>query len=93
VLHLSGEFDADTVNCLTEAVGSACTSRTERLLLDLTEVAFADSGFIHALSEADALPGRLVLIGPLSPPLRRVLDLTGTRERFHIVLDDAEARP
>ncbi|MFE5628751.1 STAS domain-containing protein [Streptomyces sp. NPDC056470] len=87
VLHLSGEFDADTVGCLHEALDSVRSWRAERLLLDLTEVEFADVAFVHELSDAHDRPGRLVLVGPLTSPVRRILALTGTRARFHIVLD------
>ncbi|MFF9914786.1 STAS domain-containing protein [Streptomyces sp. NPDC013457] len=91
VLHLYGEFDTGTVECLHAAIASVCTTRTRRLLLDLTEVTFADSAFVHALSQAEKRTERLVLIGPLTSSVRRVLDVTGTRKLFHIVLDQAAA--
>lgn len=91
VLHLSGEFDADTAGCLREAIDWVRSSRTERLLLDLTEVTFGDAAFVQELADTHDLPGRLVLIGPLTSPVRRLLDVTGTRHRFHIVFDQIAA--
>lgn len=67
------------------------SSQTERLLMDLTEVTFADAAFVHELAATHDLPGRLVLIGPLTSPVRRLLDITGTRGRFHIVFDQIAA--
>ncbi|MFE5940310.1 STAS domain-containing protein [Streptomyces sp. NPDC056470] len=91
-LHLSGEFDAHTVGCLHEAIGVVRTSRTERLLLDLTGVTFGDAAFVRELSATHDLPARLVLIGPLPSPVRLVLDVTGTRGRFHIAFDPVGPR-
>ncbi|MFE5964639.1 STAS domain-containing protein [Streptomyces sp. NPDC056463] len=91
VLHLIGEFDADTMGCLHEAIWAVRFSQTERLLMDLTEVTFADAAFVHELAATRDLPGRLVLIGPLTSPVRRLLDITGTRGRFHIVFDQIAA--
>ncbi|MFE5618301.1 STAS domain-containing protein [Streptomyces sp. NPDC056524] len=91
MLHLIGEFDADTVGCLREAIESVRSSRTERMLLDLTEVTFGDAAFVQELADAHGQLGRLVLIGPLTSPVGRLLDVTGTRGRFHIVFDQIAA--
>ncbi|MET9624894.1 STAS domain-containing protein [Streptomyces sp. NPDC006464] len=91
VLCMSGEFDFGTVGCLHEALDSVRSSRTERMVLDLAGVEFADAALVHELTTAHHLPGRLILIGPLPRPVRHVLDLTGTRNLFHIELDQTLA--
>lgn len=91
VLCMSGEFDFGTVGCLHEALDSVRSSRTERMVLDLAGVEFADAALVHELTTAHHLPGRLILIGPLPRPVRHVLDLTGTRDLFHIELDQTLA--
>jgi len=91
VLVLAGEFDAESVVCLSEALDAVCTPQTERVLLDLAGVEFGDAAFVHALTTAHHSSPRLLLAGPLTRPVRRVFDLTGTRQLFHVVLDGPES--
>ncbi|MET7759263.1 STAS domain-containing protein [Streptomyces sp. NPDC005389] len=88
-LVLTGEFDADTVPCLHEALEAVRTPQIELVLLDLAAVRFGDSAFVHALTDTQCRPERHVLIGPLPGPLARLLDLTGTRHALDIGLDNA----
>ncbi|MET9934988.1 MULTISPECIES: STAS domain-containing protein [unclassified Streptomyces] len=80
VLAASGEFDSDTVCCLCEALDCVCTTQTQRIMLDLTCVTFGDCVLLGARHRCT----RLILLGPLAGPVRKVLELTGTRKLFQI---------
>ncbi|WP_435975575.1 STAS domain-containing protein [Streptomyces sp. Qhu_M48] len=86
VLSAYGEFDADTVACLHEAVVSVCTAQTDRVLLDLTGVTFAAPAFVDELLAARHRC-HLILVGPLPRPVRLVLEAVGVRSLFHIALE------
>ncbi|MFC7969372.1 STAS domain-containing protein, partial [Streptomyces cinereoruber] len=86
MLLLSSGFDAESTVCLREALDAVHTPQVERLLLHLAGAGFGDSAFLHELTAARRRSGRLVLVGPLTGAVRRVLDLTGTRELFDIAL-------
>ncbi|MFD9245973.1 STAS domain-containing protein [Streptomyces sp. NPDC059556] len=87
-LSASGEFDADSVDCLHEAVACVCTPQTERILLDLTGVTFADSAFVSELLATRHRCPRLILVGPLPTVVSLVLDAAGVRGVFHIALEE-----
>ncbi|WP_234315259.1 STAS domain-containing protein [Streptomyces globisporus] len=98
LLSASGEFDVDTIDCLHDALTAARKAHAERILLDLADVVFGDSTFLHELVRAHRGPSRLVLVGPLPGRLRRLFELTGTYPLFHIALDgddtpDPEVEP
>jgi anti-anti-sigma factor len=85
VLRVAGELDLATADDFRasgiRAVGTGrCTVH-----LDLSAVTFMDAAGVGALvaigNHADALDGRVVLRRP-SGAVRRILDLTGLRERF-----------
>ncbi|MFD6346329.1 STAS domain-containing protein [Streptomyces roseolus] len=86
-LRAAGEFDADTVACLREAVGDARRDDAERILLDVYQVGFWDSTFLHALVEAHRGPAGLVLVGPLPFRIRRLFEITGTLRLFPLATD------
>jgi anti-anti-sigma factor len=78
-LMVSGELDwAEMGNFLSEAA-LAIGDQTERLVLDLADVTFADCAGLGALAVAAgfAPPGCPVVIRSLSPPVRRLLELLG----------------
>ncbi|WP_158710578.1 STAS domain-containing protein [Streptomyces flavochromogenes] len=77
LLSATGEFDVDSVACLREAFDCAWTGQTERILLDVTRVEFADAAFIHELLDTRHRAGRLVLVGPVPRPVRKLLETTG----------------
>ncbi|MGW0118550.1 STAS domain-containing protein [Streptomyces sp. NPDC003327] len=91
LLCASGEFDSETVVCLHEALSDARHARAERVLLDVSQVTFGDSSFLDELVRAHYAPGRLVLVGPLTRQVRRLLDMTGTRDVFHVAIDRGSA--
>ncbi|MFB6695361.1 MULTISPECIES: STAS domain-containing protein [Streptomyces] len=77
LIQVRGELDLDTVHVLTEAL----TATDGPVIVDLNHVTFADTALVHAL--LDALPHRqLTLTGTLTSQIRRLIDVTGTRDRF-----------
>ncbi|MFE5795147.1 STAS domain-containing protein [Streptomyces sp. NPDC056503] len=88
-LLLSGEFDAETVGCLREALDAVRTPQIERVLLDLAGIGFGDSALVHALTDTRRRPEKHILLGPLTRQFSRVLDLTDSRRRLDIAFDDA----
>ncbi|MCY0929061.1 STAS domain-containing protein [Streptomyces sp. H27-H1] len=88
VLVCSGEFDLDTAGVLRAACERA--SAAEILVLDVAQVGFADSTFLNLLLKLRK-SRRLVLIGPLSEQLLRLLEMTGTLALFEIRENAPEA--
>ncbi|MGW6534468.1 STAS domain-containing protein [Streptomyces sp. NPDC055051] len=84
-LLLSGDFDADTVPCLREALDAVRTPQVELVLLDLTGVSFGDSALVHELTDTQNRPERHLLIGPLRSQVARLLTLTGTEDTFDVI--------
>ncbi|MFF8835882.1 STAS domain-containing protein [Streptomyces sp. NPDC015130] len=82
LLQAAGEFDLDSVGCLRQAVADARYEGASLVVLDVSEVAFGDSSFLHALVAAIRAPGRLVLRGPVPDQLRQLFSLTGTTQLF-----------
>ncbi|MFG2342021.1 STAS domain-containing protein [Streptomyces yangpuensis] len=78
----SGEFDLDTTGLLVEACeGGAAVA--EPLILDVTQVTFADSSFLNAVIRLrNTRP--LTLRGPLPKQLHRVMEMTGALALFEI---------
>jgi len=77
----SGEIDMDTAPCLRRALTAALRTRPRRVDLDLSRVSFCDCTALGVLLWAHGYAprqGTELRIGPLSPPVARVLELTGT---------------
>ncbi|MEU2507375.1 STAS domain-containing protein [Streptomyces sp. NPDC007863] len=91
LLVVRGEFDRDTLPCLRAALDDAYAAEAERIALDLSGVTFGDSSFLDELLEARGRPGRLVLAGPFTGQIRRLLELTGTDGVFALAPDRAAA--
>ncbi|MFB7106211.1 STAS domain-containing protein [Streptomyces hydrogenans] len=89
VLLLSGDFDADTVPCLREALDAVRTPQVELVLVDLAGVRFGDSAFVHELADTRCRPQRHILMGPLTRQVASLLDVTETRQTLGIALDVA----
>lgn len=89
VVSCAGEFDQDTIGEL----GTICArldSGAKLLVLDVKNVAFADSSFLNTLIRLrNTRP--LVLEGPLPDQLSRLLTLTGALGLFEMRDDDAQA--
>ncbi|RPE36697.1 anti-anti-sigma factor [Kitasatospora cineracea] len=88
VLRLSGDLDHDSERRLAEAVDAAAARSTGLLVLDVAAVTFADSSVLRTLVLAqqrmEAEAGALVLLGPLAPALRRLLEITATDGYFTV---------
>jgi anti-anti-sigma factor len=83
---LAGEFDAGSVDEFRAAVqGESVLWR--RLLLDMSDLAFMDSTGLGALvrlnQRARELGLELLLVRP-SPPVVRLLELTGLEQQFAV---------
>ncbi|WP_420078142.1 STAS domain-containing protein [Streptomyces sp. JL4002] len=85
----SGEFDLDTTGLLLKACAEAAPA--ECLIVDVTEVTFADSSFLNALIRLrNSRP--LTLRGPLPKQLHRVMEMTGALPLFEIRDSTGRAR-
>ncbi|MER7540810.1 STAS domain-containing protein [Streptomyces sp. NPDC097704] len=85
VLSATGEFDMDTVPCLHEALADARHAGAQQTVLDISQVGFGGSSFLHELLAAHFSHRRLILVGPIPHQLRRLFVLTGTLRLFHII--------
>ncbi|MFH8798225.1 STAS domain-containing protein [Streptomyces sp. NPDC017936] len=88
VILIRGETDHDDVDEFEAAWDAADRAALPTTAIDLSQVTFADSMLLNALLDArrrHASAGRdLVLLGPLSPAVSRLLVLSGTLEHFRI---------
>jgi anti-sigma B factor antagonist len=87
VVQLCGELDLEGAGTLAECLRAALAGTPRRLVLDLSALTFADSTglatFASARRAADSADVELVLDSP-TPPVRRVLELTGLDAQFVI---------
>jgi anti-anti-sigma factor len=91
VVAVSGEFDLDSCPLVLEAVTAAAGEGP--VVLDLTEVAFADSTFLNVLLRAHQATD-LRLAG-VSEQVQRLLQITGTDQILKLfpTVADAAAAP
>jgi anti-anti-sigma factor len=94
VVRLSGELDLYNADDVRRALAQAVSSDPERVVVDLTEVAFVDSTVLGVLIEAHtALPeGTLRLAAP-QLETRRALLVSGLDRRLPVydTVDEAVA--
>ncbi|WP_428950540.1 STAS domain-containing protein [Streptomyces sp. cg35] len=94
VIVLVGDCDEDTGHLLDEALSDVMAGAPEILEIDVSRVEFGDSMLLHALLRAlrsqRTRQGRLVLRGPLSVGVRRLLTETGTMDVFEDCVEDTE---
>jgi anti-anti-sigma factor len=80
-LHPQGEIDAATVEQQRgQWLAEVEERRPQRLVIDMTDVTFLDStglGAIVALQRRQRAHGGLVAIANATPPVERILQLTG----------------
>jgi anti-sigma B factor antagonist len=86
---LSGEIDLSAVEQIEPMVQSSMSDGQGYVVLDLASVSFIDSTGLRLLLRLkhrteDAQLGSL-LLGRISQPVRRLLDVTGLTERFAYV--------
>jgi anti-sigma B factor antagonist len=82
-----GEVDIGNVQALELALDAAIRESHGAFIIDLSDVGFLDSSGLHVLLRARSLLGRgdraLAVICPPGP-VRRVLELSGTADRFFV---------
>ncbi|MFF2226080.1 STAS domain-containing protein [Streptomyces globisporus] len=95
VLRLRGDLDFEDASALAEAVRGALVEDPRVLAIDVSSVTFADSSMLRTLVETqqdmEDRSGAMVLVGPITPPMRRLLEITATDELFAIAEDLSEA--
>ncbi len=80
VLRCVGEIDCMNASQITGAVAKAVANGATHVTLDLSRVTFCDSTCVRALLDAKRHCGvcqRVLTVWGLTPPVRRVLELTG----------------
>lgn len=76
LLVLSGDLDLDVVGEITPVLDSALKTQPAGLVIDLSEVSFADSSALNMLLRTHAQTS-LHLAGPLNAAVRRLFEITG----------------
>ncbi|MFG2115333.1 STAS domain-containing protein [Streptomyces sp. NPDC048718] len=89
VLSATGEFDLHTVGCLRRALAEARHDDDGHTVLDISQVCFGDSAFLHALVAARSADPGIVLAGPVPRQLRQLFALSGTQRLFTFAKDRA----
>ncbi|MET9931285.1 MULTISPECIES: STAS domain-containing protein [unclassified Streptomyces] len=86
-VRVVGEFDTDEADMLAQSLALASGGSSIGTVVDLAEVTFADSSFLHTLFTAQQRHEQadvpLVLAG-LTPFLQRMLELTDLTRAFTI---------
>ncbi|MEV5357114.1 STAS domain-containing protein [Streptomyces sp. NPDC052693] len=93
LITVRGELDYEDAESMETAWQAADRAGLPTTTVDLSQVTFADSMLLNALLEArrrhSATDRDFVLLGPLQPPVSRLLALSGTLE--HFTIRDADA--
>jgi anti-sigma B factor antagonist len=84
VVRLSGELDLYNAHEVREALLDECAQQPERLVIDLSEVAFIDSTALGVLIEARTkMPNRRAfLLAAPAIETRRALEISGLDRHF-----------
>ncbi|MFK0238656.1 STAS domain-containing protein [Streptomyces vinaceus] len=83
IILCHGEFDAHTSPLLDKELREAARERVGRVILDVSQISFADSTFLSVLITGHrALT--LILAGPLPHRFARLLALTRLDTHLHI---------
>lgn len=95
VLRLRGDLDFEDATSMAEAVRGALGENPSVLAVDVSSVTFADSSMLRVLVETqqhmEDRAGVMVLVGPITPPMRRLLEITATDQLFTIAEDMSQA--
>lgn len=83
VFKLRGEIDMSNADVLGDAFENLIGDRTNRLVVDLTDLDFMDSAGIAMLLRAAARADTVELRNP-SNVMRRIIECTGLAEVFHL---------
>ncbi|MCW5253633.1 STAS domain-containing protein [Streptomyces sp. SHP 1-2] len=85
IARAGGEFDLDGTALLADALAVPGDEGAADTVLDLSDVAFADSAFLHTLLAARAAhrdAGRRLVLAGTPPPVLRLLELTDVTRVF-----------
>ena len=96
VLRVHGEIDLATVGVFRESLRGAIATGQGDVELDLSPTRFCDSVGLCALAEAHRIldtAGRVLRVIAASPPIRRLLDLTGMAALLQLPAAPVTARP
>ncbi|GAA2974815.1 STAS domain-containing protein [Streptomyces enissocaesilis] len=88
VIVCEGEFDMGSQAALRQALETAHDDGITRTVVDLAGVSFADSSMLNTLIQAHRRQ-HLVLAGPLTPQVSRLLEISGAYALFTIAADTA----
>ena len=93
-LRVCGEIDIQTSPILDEQLQKVQDQGLSSIVVDLDEVTFLDSTglsvLIAALKRSQSAGGELRLVSP-RPNVRRVLEITGLTDTFHVGRVDGQA--
>ncbi|MFD5283091.1 STAS domain-containing protein [Streptomyces rubrogriseus] len=87
IVRVVGEFDAEGAEALAHALALPAESGTSGTVVDLAEVTFADSSFLHTLLAARSRhqkSGIPLVLAEVTPLLQRLLDLTDVARAFTV---------
>ncbi|WP_405436432.1 STAS domain-containing protein [Streptomyces avidinii] len=93
VVTVTGDLDLDHVDALNSVLLVACSDpgAPERVVVDLTRLAFCDSAGLNALLRARLLcesNGRTLILADPGPQFLRLLSITGADLLFNISAPD-----
>jgi anti-anti-sigma factor len=93
VLTLSGELDLASAGVLDTAIAELCTDGAELITLELGELEFMDSTGLRSVlvgQELCEVNGCELMIGALSPQVRRLFEVSGVGEKLSFRTDLAK---
>jgi anti-anti-sigma factor len=83
-LKIEGELDINSVDGIEGAVDRAAGTNADRLIIDVSELRFADSSAIAVWVKWASMFDEIELREP-SPLLRKVIETMGLAEALHLV--------
>jgi anti-anti-sigma factor len=84
VIAVCGEVDLDNAGQLDEAIASAAQARPGAVVLDLSEVTFADSTTVNVVLRCYGAIGPRLRLAALSPYMDRLLSITGVSQALPV---------
>jgi anti-anti-sigma factor len=83
VVSLSGELDLTNIERVQSVIGNVLTDRTQRLVVETSELEFMDSSGLALLATVARKVPEIEVRDP-SPIVRRLIDLTGLAEILNV---------
>ncbi|MEU1125144.1 STAS domain-containing protein [Streptomyces sp. NPDC005899] len=88
IIVCTGELDVNGEPLLRQALDTALRDGVARTVVDLSGVSFADSSMLNTLVRAHTRQ-HMILAGPLTRQVARLLQVSGTDQLFTIAADGA----